>query len=299
LLIFCQIIDTKLDKILVKYLNKNVEYFSTKTSKIMYNSWNGDPKFKAKFIELIKQDKENERIVQDFGYWDPECQKGCNIGCGEKVVCQLLNLSFEDKRHEFLEEKLSIPSAIFYLGDTLFEGLSNSKAIDFVVDFYRAIPVGKDLTLVQNKFEIEVLTNPDFGSRQYADEQIKKAIDRVVELHQKTINGEQTESAAWSAVESEARLVAESEARSAAWHVAWSAARYAAWAAAESATRSTAKSAAWHVARSAAWAAAWDTAWDTNRSAAEYHARSAAEYDARIAAYTKMADKFVKILKSF
>jgi hypothetical protein len=187
-----------------------------------FKSYNDNQKLKAQVVEAIIADKKNERIIKGK-YWNEKEQKGCNIGCGEHAVCHILGEKFQDKQHAYLAEKLSVPEAIFYLGDTIFEGLPQEEANQFVVDFYSAIPVGKDLTNVVIDMKIAILTDAVFGCRQYAFDDGKEAIDSIVELLNRS-KSEEIDEADWSA----ARAVAWSAAK-AAWSVAWSAARSAAY----------------------------------------------------------------------
>ena len=230
------------------------------------NSYKGDNNFKQQMVTAIIAYKENDRIVKGH-YW--EDGRGCNIGCGEYAVCQILGHEFEDRRHKKLAEELEVPEAIFHLGDTIFEKLPEDAANQFVVDFYQAIPVGKDLTNVVIDMKIAILSDPDFGARQYSDDNGKAAIDSVLKLL-KLSKIEPIDYSTWSAAQS----AAESAARSAA---------------------GSAGSAAWSVAmsaQSAAGSAAWSAAW-----AAEA-ALSAAGLAAGSAAYKGMAAKLIELLSN-
>ena len=245
------------------------------------NSFNNDQTLKNKLVELIKLDKENERIIKG-NYWLEEEQRGCNIGCGEHAVCTILNEEFTDRQHEYLSEKLDISESIFHLGDTIFENLPDDKSNQFVVDFWGALQVGYDYTHFDSKIKIQILTNEEFGCIKHANEETKTIINQIVDLHKRKILGEGVESE-MSAAESAAWSAAESAAWSArsAWSAesaAWSAesAESAAWSAAESA-ESAAESA-----ESAAWSAAWS-------------ARSA--WSAESAFFEKLAVKFLEMLK--
>jgi hypothetical protein len=230
-------------------------------------SYNNNQQLKNQVVAAIIADKENERMVKGK-YWNEKEQKGCNIGCGEHAVCQILGEEFQDKRHQYLSRKLDVPEAIFWLGDTIFEGLPKEEANQFVVDFYQSIPVGKDLTHVIIDMKIAILTDTTFGSRQYASDDGKKAIDSIVEL----LNRSKSEE-----IRDEKWKLAESAAESAAWS-----AQSAAWSAAESAQSATrsAESAA-ESARSADWSADW----------------SADESAARSAFFNEASKKLIKLLQ--
>lgn len=243
------------------------------------NSFNGEPKLKDKLLQAIKLDKQNERIIKGK-YWEDD--KGCCIGCGEHALCTILNDKFTDRKHKYLADKLDIPESIFHLGDGIFEGLSNEESQQFVVDFYEALLVGHDYSLFEYKIKIEILINEDFGVRKYGNNQIKKIIDNVVKLHNEKLAGDEVDySIVLLAAESVAESVAES-ARS----VAYS-------------TRSAADSVALSAvlsADSAAYSAGYsaDSA-DSAVLSAKYSARSARS--ARSAFYTKLANKFLEMLR--
>jgi hypothetical protein len=238
-------------------------------TKKTYNSWNGDQELKNQVVALIKLDKTQERIVKG-SYWDLKEQKGCCIGCGEYAVCQATNDTFQNKKHEYLQEKLNVPASVFYLADSIFEGLPDYEANQFVVDFWVALPVGKDLTRISSLMQIKSLQI----CRENAFNDGKAIIDLVISLKNRELGGEVIGEEEWSTARSAAES-AESAARSAAEYAAGSAAEsaeYAAGSAAES-----------------AWAAAESVA----RSVAEYAAESVEDDEA---AYQAMRDYFLQLL---
>jgi hypothetical protein len=250
-------------------------------------SFNNEPKLKEQLVSAMVADKKAEKLVKGQ-YYDYEDGKGCNIGCAEFELCRITGDKFTNSKDKYLAKKLQIPEFLFHLGDTIFEELPHKESQKWAgIDFWKSIPVGKDLILLENQIKIEILINPDFGCYQYATDEIKAIINLIVALHKAKIDGKEwDESAARSA-----RSAAEA-AWSAAWSVAWSARS-----AEESARSAAARSVAWS-ARSAAESAAWSAAEATARSAAE-SARSAAARSARSEFFLKLSEKIIELMKAY
>jgi hypothetical protein len=187
-------------------------------------SFNNKQELKEKLVSAMIADKESEKIIKGQYY---ENNKGCNIGCAEYELCKILGDKFTNSRHKYLAEKLQIPEFLLHLADTIFENLPHNESQNWAgADFWEAIPVGRDLTLLANKIKIEILINSEFGCYQYANEETKPIIDRIVALHQSKIDGKEWDKSAESAesaVSASAWSAAES-AVSAASASAWSAA---------------------------------------------------------------------------
>jgi hypothetical protein len=276
-----------LDKIINYFYDKNTNLFWYKIiyismSKTKLQSYNNDPKLKEQLVSAMIADKKAEKLVQGQFY---ENNKGCNIGCAEFELSQIIGEEFTNTRHQYLSENLQIPEFLLYLADTIFENLPHEESQKWAgADFWQAIPVGKDLTLLENKIKIEILINPDFGCYPYANDKTKAIIDRLVALHQQKIDGKE-----WD------ELAIESAAYSAAYS-AYSAAQLAIESAAQPAARSVVYSA-----RSAV-----DSAADAACSAADSAARSArstysearSTYSAAYSAYfINLSKKILEILQ--
>ena len=154
---------------------------------------------KTKTVEAMKADIKAERLVSGH-YWKDKT--GCFVGC---VI--------RGADHGKFETELGIPHIIARLGDCLFEGLwkyaGPEAARTFAVDFLEAIPTGADLSLVWAKFAVYMLANKDNGVLQYAKtDATKKAIQDVVNLYQRMINGEKIDTAQWQKVRTAAYAAA-------------------------------------------------------------------------------------------
>jgi hypothetical protein len=241
-------------------------------------AYHGDKKLKSLMVKEVKWHRDQDLIIQGtYGDSTKSGSKFCAVGCAIDSLNRKLGKNLPNQGHKHLEEELGIPEALTRLWDSLFEKLPKELAIDFPLEFIKAIPVGADLSLVAPKFIVFVLKDCLVN----ADDNGKKAINQTIGLWLKVIAGKDVKQAAWSAAESAAESAADSAAdsaaRSAAWSAAWSAARSAAWSAAGSAARSAADSAARSAAESAAWSATWS--------------------EARSAACGRYANKLIKLLK--
>src|SRR6266571_3733387 len=224
--------------------------------KAFYN----DPKIQKKYIDRVRAHQKADEIIQGK-YW--ENGKGCAVGC---IVEKPVNA------HQALEKELQIPQMLGHLADRIFEGLTVEEAKKFPLRFIKAISLGSDLSKVGYKFQVWLLVDKHNGIIQWANEETKKIIIEIAELHKALADGKKIDC---SAAESAAETAAGSAAGAAAV-AAGSAAGSAAESAAESARSAAAESAA-ESAGSATWSAAWSAAWSAH--------------------CMKMADKLIQLLK--
>jgi hypothetical protein len=182
--------------------------------------------------------------------------KGCTVWCA---------LNAYD--HELFPSVLGLPVWLAYLVDAIYEGLSVEKSRQFNLDWPKAIPVGKDLSLVIHQFLEWLLIDPVEGVCRFNDH---PSIKNVAALHRQIIDGEIVTEQEWAAAKDaawEAAGTAAGAARTAraAARAAARTAREAAGEAARAAAREAAGAAAREAAGDAAgdaWEAAWEAAWD-------------------------------------
>ena len=178
-----------------------------------------------------------------------------------------IGCTLENYDHYQYEIELGIPIRLARIQDAIFDGLPKHDALLWPERFLSAVSPGADLSYVWHDFEAWKLSE-ESGLLTINDLN-RDAIAKVRALH---MNREPLGSVAWSAAESAAWL---------AWPAAWFA-----WLA-----RSAAESAAWS-ATWLAWSAAW-LAW----SAAVSAWSAAWGRSARSAAYHKMADKLIELIR--
>lgn len=225
------------------------------------SAFHGDPAIKANYLLRVKQHRKADELVQGYGYWRDG--KGCAVGC---------TLHKDDDPHQHYEALLGIPERLAYLEDAIFEGLPVELARKWPERFLSAITPGADLSLVWHTFAVWMLRDSGFL---VITKENREAINAVINLHVRGAAGDQPSDEEWWSAEREAT-----------WAASWTAtmaARSATW----SATRSAARSA-----RSAAWSTA-EAAWSATRSATWSTAEAA-----RSAAYQKMANELIRLLKA-
>ena len=185
-------------------------------------AYHGDPKLKSLMVKEVKWHRDQDLIVQGtYGNSNEVGSKFCAVGCAIDSLNRKLGKNLPNQGHKYLEEELGIPEALTQLWDSIFEKLPEERALDFPLQFIKAIPVGADLSLVAPKFIVFVLEDCLVN----ADDDGKKAIQQTIGLWLKVIDNKKVTSADWSAAWS----AAESAAESAAWSATWSAAESAAY----------------------------------------------------------------------
>lgn len=146
-------------------------------------AFHSDPKIKAKYVKRVREHMKADEIIKGI-YW--EDGKGCAVGC-----------TIEGDQHSRYETELGIPEIIARLEDRIFEGLNNAEAKEFPLKFLKAITPGADLSFVTSHFFVWLLTNPENGVARFATGDGKKAIERVVDLYKKQIDGKRVTKAQW------------------------------------------------------------------------------------------------------
>jgi hypothetical protein len=198
--------------------------------------------------------------IEKGHYWDNG--KGCAVGC-----------TIHSGNHAEYESRFGIPRMLACLEDTIFEGLPNGEAKKWPLRFMSAVEPGADLSLVGWKFLHWLLTNKKVNPG-IDHTLVRDAVKQCADVFAPLTKGLPVDaSAAWSA-ESAARSAESAE--SAAWS-------------AESAARSA------ESAESAAWSA--ESAARSAESAA-WSAESAAWSAARSAAYYRMSNKLIALIKT-
>ena len=250
-------------------------------------AFHGQQAVKDKYVSRVIAHRAAERLVRGTGWEDG---KGCAIGC-----------TLEKYEHAAYETELGIPRSLARIEDGIFEGLPLDEAMEWPERFLSAIPVGADLSLVTYRFIHWMLIDPSEGVIKYAQiAQSRSAIQRVANLYERNIAGENVELADWRSAQSEAAAV---------YAAVYAAAVYAA-AAARTAARTAYADAAYAdaAARTAAHAAYADAAAARTAArtayadAAAYAAAYAADDDddapARAQARSRQAAKLIELLQS-
>jgi hypothetical protein len=240
-------------------------------------AFHDDPKLKESIVSEIKWHQEQDKIIQ--GTYGSN-GKYCAVGCAINSLNRKCGKNYSTNDHKVYETEFGIPQTIARLEDRIFEGLEAEEAKTFPLKFMNAIQPGADLSLVTAKFMVWLLSDKKHGVMQYAREDGKVAIERVVKLYKRVIAGETVKDDEWANAARAAADAAYAAADAANAARAANAAAYAAYAARAAANAARA-------AADAAYAAA-DAA-----NAAAYAARAAAD-----AAFKQMSKKLISLLKS-
>ena len=186
-------------------------------------SFNNNPKIKEQYIGIARYHRDADNFRQGHGY----CRDGkvCALGCyhGTKTQKDCI-----DKNREIF----GIPESLSFLEEIIFEKSSFSFAKEWPLRFIEAIPVGVDLSKIENqikKFILEVVLKSIYF------QPVNKCIRDVILLLDIEISGNKVSDDMWSAARSAAASAADSV-ESAAWSAE---------AAARSDVESAADSAAW------------------------------------------------------
>ena len=150
--------------------------------------------------------------------------KGCAVGC-----------LIHGSSHTRLADELGIPLQMAFLIDRLFEGMPTENAKEFPKRFIAAIPVGKDLEKVMDKFFLALLSDPEQGAILSANDAVRPQIQAVINLYTRQVAADYPTTQEWRAAYSAAYSAAYRAADSAAYSAAYRAAYRAACRAADSA----------------------------------------------------------------
>ena len=144
-------------------------------------AYHGQQEIKDKYLARVRAHREADNLIQGTGWEDG---KGCAVGC-----------TLEDYDHSKYPEVLGIPVELAYLEDKIFEGLSNGKAQAWPERFLSAIKPGADLSKVHLRMKIFALEQ----CRENAFDDGKAAIDQVVLLLSRCVEGDIPSNEEWSA----------------------------------------------------------------------------------------------------
>ena len=182
-------------------------------------SYLDDKKLKTDFVKEIKWHQDQDKLIKGtYAEGSNGDFRGCAVGCSIHSLNRLKHKKYSTSNHAIYETELGLPEWLARLEDTIFEGLPNKEAMQWPLQFSKAIPVGVDLEPVKWQFcaylmkeNIDRVLKLDISDK--LKEQVVKAIRGVLSVHENAIKtGEWDKSAARSA---------ESAALSAAWSAAY------------------------------------------------------------------------------
>ena len=176
-------------------------------------SYLDDKKLKTDFVKEIKWHQDQDKLIKGtYAEGSNGDFRGCAVGCSIHSLNRLKHKKYSTSNHAIYETELGLPEWLARLEDTIFEGLPNKEAMQWPLQFSKAIPVGVDLEPVKWQFcaylmkeNIDRVLKLDISDK--LKEQVVKAIRGVLSVHENAIKtGEwdksaarSAESAAWSA----------------------------------------------------------------------------------------------------
>ena len=154
-------------------------------------AFHDNPELKEQVLKNLRVHYELDQFAQGQ-YWDKNKLKGCAVGC------TIVDFGVSPSNRMEYERLFGIPVALAKIEDWLFESMDFKDAKEWPIKFIASIPVGVDLSSVMIPYLVYVLSDKDFGCRQFASEQGKKAIDTVVELYERRIAGDDPSHKVWT-----------------------------------------------------------------------------------------------------
>ena len=162
-------------------------------------AFHGRQDVKDLYLARVRAHRAADQIVQAYGYWVRDGGgefRGCAVGC-----------TLHSDEHDAYETELGVPSVLAHLEDSIFEDLEPELALAWPEGFLESIPVGADLGMVWPQFAVWLLGDAEEGCIRFATGHQRRAIERVVELYGRVLQGEKVEAHEWSAATNYASTV--------------------------------------------------------------------------------------------
>lgn len=131
-------------------------------------AWLGDPDLKEQVVLRMKEHRAEDAIIQgNYQVYAPELAsqyKGCLLGCTlPRKVTASYTIALHFGWHLEVQETYGILRSVAYALEAIFEDLPFEQAADFAVESIEAIPVGADLSAVEEYWISAVEGDRDDG----------------------------------------------------------------------------------------------------------------------------------------
>jgi hypothetical protein len=144
-------------------------------------AWLNDPALKEEVVLRMKKHRAEDSIIQGhYQLYDSSLAtefKGCLLGCTLPLSVtreRLFHPLHRGTWHSKVEKAYGIPLPVCYLLETVFESLDTfEEAAEFAVESIEAIPVGADLSQVNEYWRREIRDKSYWNAR----EQRSKVLD--------------------------------------------------------------------------------------------------------------------------
>lgn len=170
----------------------------------MITCWHGDPELKARAVARMAAHRAADRIVQGTYFTTSAMAvgwRGCFHGCltAEALAAQrgihisqlIHGVARHGNWHVQGERLWGIRVSVGMVLDRMFEALPSEDCADFAVEATEALPVGADLSRVDDRWLLHLLTDDTRGVRQYVAGSVtqERVIESAIELCQRRAYG--------------------------------------------------------------------------------------------------------------
>lgn len=233
-------------------------------------AYNNDPALKTDLLNQMRVHRKADAVISGR-YW--EGGKGCAVGC----------LTHDPDGGHDKYEQWGIPKELAYLEDVLFESLPKKEALVWPERFLSAIPVGADLSGIWHQWCAETLRMDLLTLKEVKeDKAATAAIEAVAVLHESNA----ADASAWNVACSVAKSAYEKTARRAVKNAVWSAGM------------SDTIAIGVHAVKITVWSAVMSIVLSASENAGKSDGMSACERSASNAAWTKMANRLIRLIES-
>ena len=157
-------------------------------------AYHNKPAIKSKYLARVIDHRVADEIIQGV-YW--QNGKGCAVGC-----------TIHSGDHLKFETELGIPVGLALLEDRIFEGLPNSEAKEFPIQFLSAIRPGANLNGIIDKFMYWLIGGGQDGEFVFKNEGVRAAFVAAQKLMERKLSGETVPFAEWRKVGDDAYAIA-------------------------------------------------------------------------------------------
>lgn len=153
----------------------------------MLIAYHNKPENKEAVIAAMRQHREADEIVKGQ-YW--ENGKDCAVG-----------RRYKSSNHALAETVDGVPKALIYMFARIFQRLPAKEALLWPERFFKAVPVGVDLSRVVDHFMLWILTDEDGIRKNGAGcPYVIASINTVTALYKRRLIGDNLKMAVWRAI---------------------------------------------------------------------------------------------------
>ena len=158
-----------------------------------------NPQLKADLIGQLQAHRAADHFIRgSYGEGEGDQFRGCAVGCSIESLNRISGSCHCHSDHSCYEPGFGVPQLLAKLQDRLFEGMPKADAMEWPLQFWEAIEVGADLTMVWPRFAHWMLNDPNDGVIRFAKtENVRNAILAVTALFERWIGGDKPSLNEW------------------------------------------------------------------------------------------------------